>query len=226
MSGTEPEQAAAEADAEPEEPPRRSGRAAGLQLLGVVRARPWRGGGGGDDAADVQRIRYRDMEALVRPASFTMPPFDHAHVQAHQRVVERAMRRRTVLPIPYGVVFRGRAPLIRFLEDQYLVLDEGLGLFEGHWELRMHVHGASPGEPGPEVRDLAVQLYAELRRFARAAVPFPRDGGRVLSAAFLVQRDTWIEFVERVDDLGSVHPELTFDVTGPWPPYDFVRIVV
>jgi hypothetical protein len=226
MSASEPERPAAGAAPAEEEPPRRSGRAAGLQLLGVVRARAWRGGGGGEDAADVQRIRYRDMEALVRPTSFTMPPFDPEHVQAHQRVVERAMRRRTILPLPYGVVFRGRAALIRFLEDQYLVLDEGLGLFEGHWELRMHAHAAAPGEPGPEVRDLAVQLYSELRRFARAAVPFPRDGGRVLSAAFLVRRDAWIEFVERVDDLGAVHPELVFDVTGPWPPYDFVRIVV
>ena len=36
----------------------------------------------------------------------------------------------------------------------------------------------------------------------------------------------WVEFVERIEDYGAHHPSLTFDVTGPWPPYDFVRLVV
>jgi hypothetical protein len=47
-----------------------------------------------------------------------------------------------------------------------------------------------------------------------------------MTAAFLVGRASWIEFVERADDLGTAHPNLTFDVTGPWPPYDFVRTLI
>jgi hypothetical protein len=69
-----------------------------------------------------------------------------------------------------------------------------------------------------------MRLYSELRRYARAAIPLQVTPGRILSAAFLVPRAGWIEFVERSDDMGLSHPELTFDLTGPWPPYDFVRL--
>lgn len=205
----------------------RTGALSGLQLLGVVRARPLRGPMLRRDEPPqaVRRVRYRDLEALVRPTAFRMPPFDHEHIRLHQEVVDRAMRRTTVLPVPYGVVFRGRGALIRFLEDQYLVLDDGLSLFEGHWEVRLHVAIAASGEATPETADVAAGVYTELRRFARAAVPFPREDGRLMSAAFLVPRNSWIEFVERIDELGASHDALSFDVTGPWPPYDFVRVI-
>jgi hypothetical protein len=176
-------------------------------------------------------VRYRDLEALVAATTYELPPLDEQSVQRHQRVVESAMRRGTVLPAPYGIVFRGRRQLIRLLQEQYLVLEEGLSYFDGHWELRLHISaraGADADLEGSDLEgsDLAMQLYSELRRHARAAVPFPADGGRLMSAAFLVERAGWIEFVERAEELGTAHPEVSFDITGPWPPYDFVRITV
>ena len=72
---------------------------------------------------------------------------------------------------------------------------------------------------------LAADAYAELRRHARAAVPFSPDRAHLLSAAFLVERAGWIEFVEKAEELGAAHAGLAVDVTGPWPPYDFVRLV-
>lgn len=201
-------------------PERASGAAGaasdGLYLYGVVRSRAWRAGGEGDDMV---RVRYRDLEALVRPAAYRVPRLDDSGVHEHQRFVEAAMRRGTILPAPFGVVFRGRRAAIRFLEDQYIALDEGLAFLDGHWELRLHIAG-DPEEQ--DLKELATHLYSELRRFARAAIPLASGEGRLLSAAFLVERSAWIEFVERSDDLGTTHPELVFDVTGPWPPYDFV----
>jgi hypothetical protein len=31
-------------------------------------------------------------------------------------------------------------------------------------------------------------------------------------------------FSERVQELRDEHPDLAVEQTGPWPPYDFVRI--
>lgn len=195
----------------------------GLYLYGVTRSRGWRGGAqhGGED---LDAVRYRDLEALVRPARFEAPPLDDERLRSHQRAVEAAMRKETILPAPFGVVFRNRRLVIRFLEDQYIVLDEALALLEGHWELRLHI---LPGGGGaPDLDELALHLFSELRRFARAAVQLEASGPRLLSAAFLVQRTAWIEFVERADDLGSTQSDIAFDITGPWPPYDFVKMTV
>ncbi|MFP4623453.1 MAG: GvpL/GvpF family gas vesicle protein [Gemmatimonadota bacterium] len=201
-----------------QDPERVGGRGAdGLYLYGVIRARSWRSGA----EPGLTRVRYRDLEALVRPVPYQLPVLEDARVREHQRLVESSMRRCTILPAPYGLVFRGRRAVIRFLEDQYIVLDEGLAFLDGHWELRLHI-GGDPDDGG--LRELATELYSELRGFARAAIPLPGGTGRVLSAAFLVERGGWIEFIERSDDMGLEHPRLTFDVTGPWPPYDFVRV--
>lgn len=193
----------------------------GLYLYAITRSRVWRGGGG-NDGDELIKVRYRDLEALVRPVPYRVPELDDARLTEHQRMVETSMRRGTVLPAPFGLVFRGRRSMIRFLEDQYIVLDEGLAFLDGHWELRLHISG---DEDDDGLRELATQLYSEMRRFARAAIPLPCVGSRLMSAAFLVDRGAWIEFVEQSDDLGSSHPELAFDVTGPWPPYDFVKIM-
>jgi hypothetical protein len=196
-----------------------------LYFYGVVRARAWRGSRvRRDEADDLLRIRYRDLEALVRPVPFEVPLLDEHHVREHHRQVEHASRRGTVLPAPFGMVFRGRRQLVRLLQEQYLVLDEGLSFLDGHWELRLHITAAEGSEPDLELSDLAMQLYSELRRDVRAAVPFPAEGRRLLSAAFLVDRNAWIEFMERAEDLNEAHGEVGFDITGPWPAYDFVRL--
>jgi hypothetical protein len=195
----------------------------GLYLYGVVRARGWRGFE--RRKAEIQRIRYRDIEALVKSTGFELPRDTDAGLAEHQKVVEGMMRRVTVLPAPFGVVFRGKRPLIRMLQDQYLIFDEGLALLDGHWELRLHISSTAVGEAEDALGNEAMDIYSELRRFARAAVPFPSEGKRVMSAAFLVDRTSWVEFIERIEDFGTHHRELTFDVTGPWPAYDFVRLV-
>jgi hypothetical protein len=194
----------------------------GLYLYGIVRARVWRGLAPKYRA--LQRVRYRDIEALVRPSTFELPTDQDACIKDHQQVIETVMRRITILPAPFGVIFKGRRPLLRLLQEQYLVVDEGLSLLDGHWELRMHVSALGVGDRD-DMSDEALDVYAELRHYARAAVPLPSDDRRLLSAAFLVDRTSWVEFIERVEDFGKQHQALSFDVTGPWPAYDFVRIV-
>ncbi len=194
----------------------------GLYLYGITRARAWRVGS--NEVADsIIRLRYRDIEALARPAQYETPALDEAALHGHQRVLESELRRGTVLPIPFGIVFRGRKQLLRLLQDQYPAFDEGLTFLEGHWELRVHMLAAR-GKPPDALGDLAMQLYSELRRSVRAAVPFPRDGDRLISAAFLVDRTSWLDFMAQADELGKQHPDVTLDITGPWPAYDFVRI--
>jgi len=197
-----------------------------LYLYGIVRARSWRGRRVTRRAGeDLIRVRFRDLEALVRAVPYALPPSGEDQLREHQRVADAAMHRGAIVPFPYGVIFRSRRQLIRMLQDQYLVIDDALSFLDGTWEMRVHVSASAPPEAGVELGDLAMECYAELRRHARAAVPLREpESKRLLTAAFLVERAAWVEFVARAEDLGSVHPQLSFDVTGPWPPYDFVRI--
>ena len=196
---------------------------AGFYLYAVYRAGAFRGSAATKEREDLLRIRYRDLEALVRTVPFAVPDVDRESVQDHQRVVWNASKRETVLPAPAGIVFRGRRAVIRFLQEQYIPLEEGISLVEGHWEIRLHLKPTIP-EARAEASEAALHVYSELRRFARAAFPFAHSDDHVLSAAFLVNRTTWLQFMDHTEELGHRHADLTFDVTGPWPPYDFVRM--
>ena len=204
-----------------------AGESRGLNLLAVQRARNWRGRLAARAGSDgVIGVRYRDLEALVRMVSYELPELDADAVQAHQRVIETVARRSTLLPAPYGIVFQGRRPLIRMLQEQYLVIDEALSFVEGQCEIRIHWTAADENDLDEGLINTAAQIYASLRRMARAAVPFPCERPRLLSAAFLVQKTSWVEFIQRAEDLSAPHVEIALDITGPWPPYDFVRFVV
>ena len=50
------------------------------------------------------------------------------------------------------------------------------------------------------------------------------EEGRLLSSAFLIDRAEYSAFELRVREQGRRVEGLRLQLTGPWPPYDFVRM--
>lgn len=194
----------------------------GFQLLGLVREK-----GSGSlrklaDAGDAPLCvhPHREIAALLQPVQRRIPVLSREEVSGHHRIVDRVMRRTTVVPAPFGLVFLDLTGVARFLAERYLQLDEALALVDGRWEYRLHARQSPEADPAL-ARDAATHAYGELRRLSRLATPLADAEGAAFSAAFLVDRAATRRFVERVEEMG--HP-LVLDLTGPWPPYDFVRI--
>lgn len=175
---------------------------------------------------DRELIEEGSLAALVHPVPYSLPSWGPEPIREHSQTIERAMRRCTIVPAPYGIVFRDREHVKGFLQDQFVALDEALSFLDGAFEMRLHIHpsGGHLGVSEHEQQDRAAEFYTALRRRARAALPLPSSNARILSAAFLVDRGDWVAFVEHADELDADHPEFRFDLTGPWPPYDFVQI--
>jgi hypothetical protein len=170
-------------------------------------------------------VLHDDVAALVAPAPPHGADDDPLHVTARHWEVHRALLAGDVVPAPAGVVFAGDAEVASFLADSYTTLRSALARVRGRWEYRLHVSLADAAFPETKALDLATHMYAELRRLARAAVPFPRENPRILSAAFLVERGASDAFRDRVDQLSALNSALDLDLTGPWPPYDFVVMI-
>jgi hypothetical protein len=171
-------------------------------------------------------IEHRGLAALVHPVPYRLPDWDRERLREHSSVVERAMRRTTIVPAPYGIVFRGRDQVVDFLSDHKFAVEEVLAFFDGTFEMRLHIQpsGKRPDISESLQADTAASFYTALRRRSRAAFTLPTSGNRLLSGAFLVGRADWVHFVEYADQLDADHPEFLFDLTGPWPPYDFVKM--
>ena len=90
-------------------------------------------------------------------------------------------------------------------------------------------HGSQEDDSGKSLAGLAAESLRLLRSLAAATVSLPMaDGddedGVVARASFLVDTQRWQAFTDTVSAEGKRQPALDFRVTGPWPPYDFVRM--
>lgn len=177
-------------------------------------------------APETDLLVYRDIGAIVRESPWQRPAGDVSDVDAFRDVIEAVFARRTVLPAPVGTLFRTRLGLQKWLELHYVSLADGLAFLDGRVMARLHLLA----EPAPEREGatgmVAAELFREMRRHAVAAIPRPRPEGAtdVLVCSYLVERERWAAFDEAAAQLGRQSPGLDVRLTGPWPPYDFVRL--
>jgi hypothetical protein len=214
----------------------------GIRLYGVV----------GLDTAqqaplvpDTALLVYRDVGAVVGAAAYTSGAPTPMDLDAHRAVVEGVFAQRAIVPAPPGTVFRSRDALTGWLELHYFTLLEALGFVDECAVARVRVEpgdgfderrgaaGArvvqdvSAVEP-PNLEISAADAFRSLRRGATAMVTVRGDASRdappSVVASFLVERTHWDAFQTLVSQEAQRHPALRLASTGPWPPYDFVRM--
>ena len=175
-------------------------------------------------------LPFRDVAAVVAPGDYAAAAPSGEVIEQYRRVVDDVFCKAPILPAPVGTVFRSRETLTRWLELHYVALTEALSFVEDRAVARVHV-GRVDGKPaeretGSEVAAAAADSLRSLRRHAVVAVPLKSEQvtGIVLSSAFLVDKELWDDFVSAVDDLRRRNPGLALDLSGPWPPFDFVRM--
>lgn len=190
-----------------------------LALIAVVAAPT------GEPGPGVEWVTLRGIAAAVHRVAPESAADARGAVEEHQRWMERLLHLSSVVPAPPGIVFHSRAEVERFLEAGHEALGRALDVCADCCELRLHLSVAGGMLREDRASDLASHLYDELRRMARASTPLSHDAGRLFSAAFLVPRADRARFADRARDLGSMSPALVVEVSGPWPPYEFVRIV-
>lgn len=203
----------------------RSGPAHGWALLGVLRApdtdAPW---DPADPAMGVNLVREGDLAALVAPAPPPGTDSDADHLAARHWEVHRALLRDDIVPAPVGVVFAEHEGVRAFLTESHAGLTGALERVAGRWEFRLHIDVVDSAFSRSLALDLSTHIYAELRRISASAVTLPATHHRVLSAAFLVDRAVTPAFQDRLEVLARLNSALGLDLTGPWPPYDFVTM--
>jgi len=175
---------------------------------------------------------FRALAAIVEPSPYTTVSLDDGEMEKYLRVLEEAYSHSTVLPAPPGTVFQSQSTLTRWLELHYFTLTEALTVIEGHAAARVSVTrrgNSDDGDAQKNFASLAAESLRILRNQAAATVTLPKaDGdeedGVVARASFLVDSQRWDTFNDTVSKEAERHPTLDFRVTGPWPPYDFVRM--
>lgn len=196
----------------------------------------------GADHEDVTRspslalVPFRDVAAVVRalPAGVREPEDPVAEADAHRAAIDALFKHGAVLPAPVGVVIRDKGTLLRWLEVHYVAFSEALSFIDGRCAGRVHVTRApvAASTAGPldvpplDLDATATELFRTLRRHAAAStiVRHPATEAERASAAFLVETERWSSFAATVDEERRRSAGIRVELTGPWPPYDFVKM--
>ncbi|MDP9206537.1 MAG: GvpL/GvpF family gas vesicle protein [Gemmatimonadota bacterium] len=182
-------------------------------------------------AAGTTLTHYRALAAVVEPSSYSIASLDDGEMGNYLRVLEEVHSHTSVLPAPPGTVFQSQATLTRWLELHYFTLTEALSVIEGHAAARVSI--TTQGKHEPEAQRSFAALAADslrlLRSQAAATVTLPKaaedeEDGVVARASFLIDTQRWQAFNDTVSKEAERQVALDFHVTGPWPPYDFVRM--
>jgi hypothetical protein len=178
----------------------------------------------------VLTVAYGEVLALALEAHYTAAPPSEEELEAHANIIDAVFARRSVLPVPPGVVFRSEDALRLWMELHSVVMVDTLAFLEDRVAARVHIRregaGEKPDDVGNELSATAADCMRRLRRQAVTSVPLEREQatGIVLSAAFLVERERWEEFAAAVGKEREELKRVVVELTGPWPPYDFVRM--
>jgi gas vesicle protein GvpL/GvpF len=196
----------------------------------------------------------REGELLAVISRHVHPPGDPAvdALWVHERVVERIMADRTVLPMRFGNKLPGDDVLREVLAARQQEFLATLDRVRGRVELG--IRAMQPlGTPAakermlgeasaPEVMTGRQYLEAKLlngRRIEREAAAVheplstlavavrrqpPRAPEELLRASYLVETAVVARFRSLVERLQRSHPDVAILLTGPWPPYSFVAM--
>ena len=176
-------------------------------------------------------VHYRALAAIVEPSPYAVSTLDDAAMSRYLTVLEDAHSHSSVLPAPPGTVFQSQPTLTRWLELHYFTLTEALAVVEGHAAARVSVttQGRQKEDTRKNFAALAAESLRLLRSHAAATVTLPKaedddEDGVVARASFLIDTQRWQAFKDTVAKEANRQTSLDFQVTGPWPPYDFVRM--
>jgi len=176
-------------------------------------------------------VHYRALAAIVEPAPYSASPLGDDDMGNYVRVLEESHSHAAVLPAPPGTVFQSQSTMMRWLELHYFTLTEALAVVEGHTAARVSIttHGSQEDDSGKSLAGMAAESLRLLRSQAAATVSLPmadgdNEDGVVARASFLIDTQRWQAFTDTVSAEAKRQTGLDFRVTGPWPPYDFVRM--
>ena len=174
---------------------------------------------------------YRALAAVVEPSTYALTSLDDGEMANYLRVLEEVHAHTSVLPAPPGTVFQSQSTLMRWLELHYFTLTEALSVIEGHAAARVSItmQGKHELETQKSFAALAADSLRLLRSQAAATVTLPKadaddEEGVIARASFLIDTQRWEAFNDTVSKEAQRQSALDFQVTGPWPPYDFVRM--
>jgi hypothetical protein len=185
----------------------------------------------------VRAVRDGSLTAFVSDGP--APEAEPEALWSHERVVASLMEGAAVLPLRFGTVLDGEAPLRAVLGDRRDELERSLERVRGKVEFGVRALWRERSRDAThDGREYMVGRLERLRTARRAADAVDRPLGELAAetrchvtadddaafvAAYLVDGTHGAEFARRARRLRDARDDVRLVCTGPWAPYSFAE---
>ncbi|RYJ08481.1 GvpL/GvpF family gas vesicle protein [Halogeometricum borinquense] len=179
------------------------------------------------EAERVYTVDYRTLSAVVSDIDTTDPERTDEDIEAHNNVLQTVLEYdggRTIVPMSFGMAFKGARTLKGVLRGARRPLRSALNDIEGTVELGVKI--IAPAEDGIPRDEIQADVTDRLSEVSLNETENDLFSDRlIVNKSYLVEREHRDDFGAAIDAIEAAYDdELRVQYTGPWAPYNFVDI--
>ncbi len=170
----------------------------------------------------IQKFDIKDIAVLFSFYPDLYPMLEEKEAMLHAEILNKIADRTTIIPMAFGTIFKDQEILETVLTKSYPVAKKTLELIKNKIELVIKVVKKESEEIPEEV---SKEILGELNKLSVKSVQGDKfSDWLLLNHSFLVERNNFAQFSDKIGELEEKNQNLKFLYTGPWPAYSFIDI--
>lgn len=170
----------------------------------------------------ILKINFKDIAVLFSFYPVLHSLLEEKEAMLYAKIMSKLAKKTAIVPMAFGTIFKNQEILETILERSYQMAKKNLELIKDKIELGVKVVKKAEEEMRGEVNR---EVLEELNKLSVKSVAGDKFSERLLlNHSFLVVKNNFVRFSDKIGELEKKNPGLKFIYTGPWPIYSFVNI--
>lgn len=181
----------------------------------------------GFQGKEVYTIKYRDFSPVVSDALFKKYDIeDEEDIKTHTYVVNEVMKKYSVIPVAYGMVFKNKKLVDISMRSGYQAMRKAMKIVDNKVELGVKVILPKDSDGDRQKAEQCKKEFSEtLKQIAFDSKNLNLFSKRlIMNGSFLVEKDKIEAFSNEIERLRTKYDSFKVQYSGPWSPYNFIDI--
>lgn len=175
----------------------------------------------------VYTIKYKDFSPVVSDVLFKKYDIENEEdIKTHTYVVNEVMKKYSVIPVAYGMVFKNKKLVDISMRSGYKAMQKAIKTVDNKVELGVKVVLPKDYEGNEQkAQECKSEFLKSLKQIAFDSKDLSLFSKRlIMNTSFLVEKDKIEAFSDEIERLETKHDSFKVQYSGPWSPYNFVDI--
>ncbi|MCC4769479.1 hypothetical protein FXV91_04490 [Methanosarcina sp. DH2] len=181
----------------------------------------------GFQGKEVYTIKYKEFSPVVSDVPFKKYELENEEeVKTHTYVVNEVMKRHSVIPVAYGMIFKNKKLVDISMRSGYKAMRKSIKIVDNRVELGVKVILPQDFDGDlQKAEQCKSEFLTDLKQIAFDSKDMSLFSKRlIMNTSFLVEKDKIEAFSDEIERLETKYDSFKIQYSGPWSPYNFVDI--